>query len=508
MALPEPTPGSAVGATLTDHDLLARPLRQSPVALVFIAWRFLRRVGMINIGAALVFAITSGFSVGLWIAAVLGAMAILVYSLLSWWRFTFVVSRDELVVTSGVMSVERLVIPLDRVQSVSIDQRLLHRVVGLVSASVDTAGSTGAEFEIAAIDVGTAEALRRVASDARVASSATPDAGAVTGQAPPAVLVPDQVLMRRSPGDLALAGATRLPWAGLAVLAPLVALGDDVDALGGVGNGIGSVVERWTGGGATGGVIVIAVLVIAAAAVFGALLQMVREVVTNWNLTLHRTATGLRRTAGLLNKTSRSSTLRRVQAIVTGDTPPQRWLGFTTLTLKTFGDNDIGLPGSRPEDVDRLREIVFGTSAPPPLNRRITRWFVFLAVRNITVVALLVTFALWFRVGWSAMILLAVVPLRWVVATYQWGRRRWGLDHERIAESYELLRRHTAETPLIKAQVVTVSQSFFERRRGLATVRIQTADGFLAVPLIDREVAMAVRDRVLYAVETDRRPVL
>jgi putative membrane protein len=62
--------------------------------------------------------------------------------------------------------------------------------------------------------------------------------------------------------------------------------------------------------------------------------------------------------------------------------------------------------------------------------------------------------------------------------------------------------------PIVKAQFVTVSQSFFERRKGLATVRLQSADGYLAVPMIDVGDAFAVRDLVLHAVETDRRRVL
>ncbi|MEO6651112.1 MAG: PH domain-containing protein [Ilumatobacteraceae bacterium] len=495
-------------STAADRELLAAPVRQSPIALVFIAWRFIRRLGIVNIGAALLFTLARGFSIGLWIAATLAAIAVLVHSLLSWWRSTFLVSRDELVITSGVLSVERLVIPLDRVQSVSIDQRLLHRPFGLVGAAVDTAGSQDAEFEIAAIGVGTAEALRRLASDARVASGATSSGQATAGSSPPAPPGGDRVLLRRSPRQLALAGATRLPWAGLAVLAPLLAFGDDVDVLDGFTGWVEDLVERWTGDSSAGGVLVIVALLIAVAALFGTALQTVREIVTNWNLTVYRTPTGLRRTAGLLSTTSRSATLRRVHAIVTDDTPPQRWLGFTTLTLKAVGSNDIVLPGSPPDDVTRLRALLFGVAAPPPLDRRISGWFVFVAVRNAALVAALVAVVVWFRVGWWSASVLVVVPLRGLAAGYQWQRRRWGLDEDRIAESYGLIRRRTTEAPLRKTQVVKVTQSFFERRRGLATVRVQTAGGFIAVPFIDRHDALAVRDRVLYAVETDGRPVL
>ncbi len=463
---------------------------------------------MINLGAAVLFTLTGRFGASLWAIASAATIAILVFSVVSWWRFTFVVVDDELVVTKGVLSVERLVIPLDRVQSVSIDQRLLHRLVGLVSASVDTAGSAGAEVEIAAIDVATAEALRRIASDARVApSTASPLNG--TDSPPVLAATRDDLLLGRSFGELAVVGATRVPWAGLAVLAPLLALGDEIGGTIGLGGRIERALERGqdVSAGSTTALFAVIASVVVGAAAFGALLQVVREVLTNWNLALHRTPTGLRRTAGLLNRTSRSSTVRRVQSITTDDTPPQRWLGMTTLTLRTFGDNHISLPGTRQAEMTRVRDIVFGESAPP-LDRRISRWFVFLAVRNAAAAALVGTAVLWFRVGWWAAVVLVVVPIRWTVARRQWRLRRWGLSDTGIAESYELVTRHTTETQLFKAQIVSVTQTFFERRRGLATLRVQMADGFLSVPLIGHADAMAVRDRVLGSVATDRRPTL
>lgn len=296
------------------------------------------------------------------------------------------------------------------------------------------------------------------------------------------------------------------------MLAPLVAFGDELGVVTGLDGRLERLIERGQDVGDGSSIALLGVVVgfVAVAVVFVAALQVVREVVTNWELTLYRTPAGLRRTAGLLNRTSRSASLRRVQSFTTHDTPPQRWLGITMLTLKTFGGNDIGLPGSRPDEVRRLRELVFGRVEAPQLDRRISRWFVFIATRNMfvftTVAALVLRFG--FDLGWWPVGVFVGVPIRWLAARRQWRRRRWGVDDFSIAESYEFVTRHTAEALLFKAQLVRVTQSFFERRRGLATVRVQTADGFLAIPLIDHAEAMAVRDRVLFAVETDRRPAL
>ena len=247
---------------------------------------------------------------------------------------------------------------------------------------------------------------------------------------------------------------------------------------------------------------------------FGALLQTLRVLVTDWDLRLTRTSTGLRRTAGLFSRTSRASTLNRIQAIQTDETPLQRVLGIRRLALPTIGQGDLVIPGATRSELGRLRSLVFGRSqgvddaevGPAPLDRRISRRYVFLAVRSQTVLALIATAVAVAFLGWFGLFPLATIPGRWLAARRQWRLRRWGVDAERIAESYELVNRHTAELELIKAQVVEVRRSFFERRRGLATVRITTADGYLAVPLIPLAEAEAVRDLALSRVQIDRRP--
>ncbi|NNE11515.1 MAG: PH domain-containing protein, partial [Ilumatobacter sp.] len=227
---PPPWPPPAAAGPRTDRSELATPVRQAPIALVFIAWRFVRRLGWSAVIAAFLFVSNGGLALGGLIVAVVVAGTLLTASTLSWYRFTFRVVDDELVVTKGVLSVERLVIPLDRVQSVDIDQRLTHRLFGVVNARVDTAGSSDVEFEIDAVERSTAEALRRVATDVRDRAASD---GAERGDAPPGQSdVQDELVIRRSLRDLVIVGLTRAPLAGLVVLAPLIAYGEELGFLG------------------------------------------------------------------------------------------------------------------------------------------------------------------------------------------------------------------------------------------------------------------------------------
>ncbi len=514
------------GRLATDRALLATPSRQSPVAVVFIAWRFIKNLGMVNIGIAGAFLLTGRLSGVLLGVAMMAASVGLVFMVLAWWRFEFSVEGDELLVAKGVVAEERLTTPLDRVQSVAINQKFLHRPFGLVSASVDTAGSSAAEFEIDAVERPKAEALQRlVAAQRRSGASRSPDRSdggpGPAGPPPPFGSGPpggggaeadtdvEIEVLRRAPVDLVRIGVSRWPWAGLVALAPLVALAEDLqsvvpfdlpdEAL------VQDTLPSEVGAELLAFAVVGILLIVLVISLLGAFLQVGRELVTNWDLRLVRTSNDLRRTAGLLSKTSKASTLSRIQALQTDQTPIQRLLGIRNLILPTVGEGDIGVPGVSEAEVGTIRQIVFGRGREPVLDRKISPLSILLSVRKRVLIVLPLIVLLWRPIGWPALLILLAIPLEWLVARRRWRLRRWSLSPTRIAESYQLVNRHTAEIDLIKAQTVSVSQSFFERRRGLATVRIATAAGHLTVPLIDHAEATAVRDRALYAVESDRR---
>ena len=119
------------------------------MAIVFLAFRTIRQIGVVQLVVGIGFAVSQSPSFALVLVIVpLVGMAFLAIAGLSWWRYTFQVVDDELRVNRGVLSQQSLSVPLDRIQSVSLEQKLLHRPFGLVQVSLDTAGTENAEFTI------------------------------------------------------------------------------------------------------------------------------------------------------------------------------------------------------------------------------------------------------------------------------------------------------------------------------------------------------------------------
>ncbi len=519
--------------------LLAEPSRQSPLAVIFLAWRLLRQLSLVNL-IVLGAVVTSGrLPVSGMAVVVLGALALAVMGGLSWWRFVFVVADGELRVTKGVLSEEKLAIPLNRVQTVSLEQGLLHQILNLTSVAVDTAGSTETEFKFDALERQRAEALRQVVGEHRSAAATATAPGAVAGTvtAPPGTDVPDappptgprsaggpppglgaetrtEVIARRSVGDLVKIGLSSWPWAGLVFIVPLVAALDELRELLDLPI-LDEASQRFEEIGADGAPDVSVSVLVATAVTFivvvtlaGWALQVVRSVITNWELTLTRSISSagdsLRRDAGLFNRTSLAANLARVQGLRSRQTPMQRWFGMRRLVLSITGEADLAVPGSSDEEFDRIEKLVFD-GASPTVDRVVSRAWVVLEVRNriLGLIGPAVVVAVLFR--WWALLLLVPLVTGVISAYWTWRRYRWGFTARRLAVRQGLLTRRTHDVEFVKAQSVDVRRSFFQRRRGLATFRLQTAEDGFEVHMITEAEANALRDLVLYHVESSRR---
>ncbi|GAA0610662.1 PH domain-containing protein [Virgibacillus siamensis] len=97
---------------------------------------------------------------------ILGASAILIlmilFSILSWYRYTYRVEDDELRIEYGIFVRKKRYISKNRIQSIDLTSSVIHRIFKLTRVNIETAGSsTGAEASLKAVKLSEGEALRR-----------------------------------------------------------------------------------------------------------------------------------------------------------------------------------------------------------------------------------------------------------------------------------------------------------------------------------------------------------
>lgn len=505
----------------TGNDDLSKPQRQSPLAMLFLVLRFVRSIGIVQLVVAVGFVLSRSPSIpALALGITVIGTVLLAISALGWWRYTFVVIDGELRVEQGVLSRQRLTIPLDRVQAVSIQQKFLHRIVGLVEVSADSAGTAASEFTIDAVQRSVAESLQAAAANHRTNAAASavtqsPTLGGIGATGVPPANPPqvDRVVLRRTPGELLKIALTQFPLSGLAVLAPLLAFsGQLVDLLPDDGFPEFSI-------DVGGALIWFVPVVLVSITLVSVLLQVVRVFLVHWDLTVTETGSGLRKNAGLLSKSSTASSLPRLQLVRVSQSALTRLVGINHVSLIGIrstpsaeqliagGGGTISIPGSSDAEVAELRRLgLDGAPGVPHLDRRVSPQEVFRETRNAVVVVVLLIIGLWLTVlgAWSLLAVL-LIPWRWLVVRRTTRLRRWGVSVDAIAEQNEFFTQVRSEALLRKMNSVTITQTLFERKRDLATLSIGLAGVSVTVGMIPLVEAKAVRDGALFVAETDRR---
>lgn len=85
---------------------------------------------------------------------------LLIWGVLSWYRFQFKVEEGELRIEQGVLVRKKLYMTSDRIQVIDISAGIIQRLFGLVAVEVKTAGSTSKEATISAVTREQADELK------------------------------------------------------------------------------------------------------------------------------------------------------------------------------------------------------------------------------------------------------------------------------------------------------------------------------------------------------------
>ncbi len=92
---------------------------------------------------------------------VAGALLLVaVIAVIQWAYFKFRIAEDRLLIRKGFIKKTALDLPYERVQGINVERSLVDRIIGLVSVTLDTAGSFQAEGKLPSIRTEVADQLR------------------------------------------------------------------------------------------------------------------------------------------------------------------------------------------------------------------------------------------------------------------------------------------------------------------------------------------------------------
>jgi putative membrane protein len=396
---------------------------------------------------------------------VLGALVLLAWSTVEWLRRTYELEGGALRLEEGVLARKLRAVPFDRIQQVDLIRKPLHRLLGVATLRVETAGggSAAAEVDLDVVTLDEARALRatllrakaravaksgavaesgaaggvdgraRLGSgsatlpvggpsapvggsgtpteaEAAAAEAAAAEAAAAEATAPP----PERVLLRLGLGEVMLAGITgSRAAAALVVLGPISQAGDWFP---GLSDWLFSRFDPESVTPTTPAAFV-AVAVLAAVVWLG--LAAASSIVTDYGFTLARAGNDLVVRRGLLERREAVLPLARLQVVRIEESLLRRALGLASVRIQSAGRaggsdqaaSRLAIPLLQRAQVNRILEELLPGAAPvprlllpPPAARRraVTR-----SVLMATLVMAVIAVLLW----WLSTLDVVAVPV-------------------------------------------------------------------------------------------------
>lgn len=439
------------------------PRRFHPLTVFFDVGAFLRRAALPMI-VALVRAPSAA-------DIILPAILVIGFGgrLLAWQRRTYSVEGGVLRLDEGVLQRRHRAVPLDRIQQVDVHRSLRHRVFGVATLRVETAGDAGGpEIELNVVGLAEVERLRGLLLAARrpVAQDGSQTEGDGHGGS-------SRRIVALGVGEVSLAGITG---AHLGVMLTILfwplQLLDDIP-----GNQLEDF-DPSAFSATVGQLLLVAIVLVPLWLTLAAAASLLRD--AGFTLDLDGDEIVVRR--GLLERREAHVALTRIQMVQINQGLLRRPLGMVTMRIQSAGGSGdaskVSIPILPAAAVERiLTEVLPGaaplprlTPAPPAAGRR---------RRTRGVVAGLVAASLFGVAAAAPVATLLVAGLAaaggWVLGGVWYRALGYGTSPGFVIARRGAISRRTVIVPTAKVQSTRVRSSPFQRAAGLATAYLDVA---------------------------------
>jgi putative membrane protein len=428
---------------------------------------------------------SSGRDWDLWLMLLLIPYALAAVARSLSFRYRF--DADELVVRRGWVFHSERHIPYARIQNIDAVQNVLHRALGVAEVRVETASGGEPEATMTVLPVAALMEMREFVFAGRQSPAAVDAAQARDDSNVLLQLQANEVLLYgfiESRGAVIMAGGFGVLWElGLFDRAFERATGTEL-----AGGGVLRQILRAAVGQAAVSMRAVVVTVL----LFIALLLALRILSMAWaylrlhGFVLSRRGDDLRVDYGLLTRVSGTIPLQRIQTLTIAESPLHRLFGRVSVHVDTAGGNGTEEQPTRREPIAplfrradleslisallpsvSLAQVEWQRPHPHAVRRARVRTGVVAAIASGLAFAVL---------KWSSIsVVLALAVWAWVYGRQYVAHLGWACVGDAIVFRSGWLWRHLTVARFSKLQVITRVESPFDRRTGMARVRVDTA---------------------------------
>lgn len=407
----------------------------------------------------------------------------LISGLIKWHRFVYWFEEGELRIEYGLFVKKKRYIPFERIQSLNYTEGIFHRPLGLVKVKVETAG-TGkmgqAEVELTAISREDADRIEKKMEYAKHHSHDS-NLETVEGNQEPVFEAPaknNKVVYRMSMKDLIIL-ATTSGGIGVVISAVAVFLSQFSDLI--PYEAIYEEVMQFLRFG-----YLIVALTIFMILLIAWLISIVLAIFSNYQFTISTDEDHIYISRGLLEKKKVSIPFKRIQGIQISQNPLREWFGYAAVTVESAGgalgdkDEKIRLfPLAKKEVIIPILKELFPEMEWQPVMKKAPKrslhFFYRLDFFWMFPVVILLSYFFYPYGLWS----LLIFPIVILFAIWQHRTVGYDLARKQLTMEFRTFSKHTFFMMKKRIQAIEVTQSYFQRRKNLASIQATIKSGML-----------------------------
>lgn len=422
---------------------------------------------------------------------------ILIRSLIDFYFFRFYIQDENLIIKKGFLSKRVITIPLNKIQSVHIEQNIVHQLLDVSKLAIDTAGTEKSEAEIDAISSRKAERFKEfLLRHENHADESTYNRREF-----------ETPIIKLSSIDILKIGlsANHLK-AFFIVLAFSISAVQDLSEV--FGDRVISFVQE------SSSAIGLSLVSLSALVIFilalSIIVSLARITLNYANFICKETEQGLSIRTGLLNTKQNLVPFSKIQFISWEANWIRRKIGLYMLELHQAQNEQakkkqrIRLPVTNREYVHRL--LSYYHPAVKPNAHTEHRIHPVYAWRRLLMtglpMALLLTAVTYFYLEQFAFLFLLLLPYVFLVNLVYQRRFRLFISPGAFQVNSGAWGKASTVSQWYKIQYIQLKQSIYQRRKQLATLIVHTAAGQIMIPYIDVQLARTMTDYALYKVES------
>ncbi len=423
-------------------------------------------------------------------------LLLLIISWVKWNRISYQLGREEIRIKSGIISRNNRSLPLERIQDVSLEQKLLHRILGLAAVKMETGASSGEDDKLEALSLLDAEQLRDTIRDLKSGQLDVAD----DEIAEPAEEA--EPLFAMDTKRIFIAGLFNFSFVLFAIIAALAQQLEfvlDVPYF-----EVGYWIDRFREQAQiVDGLSMAAQIAGIAGALFsliivGSVSGVIRTFVREFGFRLDRVDGGFRRRRGLFTLTDMVMPLHRVQAAILRTGPIKSRFGWQHLKFQSLASDASGQSGHSAAPLAQMHEIdpilaeTEIANLPESVEFRSVHsayWWRDALLALLLLAAIGVGNGIFVHPAFYALPLISVPLVGWMILN--WRHHKFALTPRQLIVKAGWWRRKLTILPIRKVQTVDVSQSLTDHPLKLATVTVGVAGGSVVAPLRIKDVPVA-----------------